>query len=544
MATIDINQYMGPLLFEAAPPDSGAGNAHDRADKSFDDYLHRARTCSSGNGDNGKSGPERESPQFPAPPAENSAAAASCAPSRNNSATDREDTAQGGLNNAEDADSAEISNQSKPNQRQPEDGQRPIDKAQGDSKTKDKKTDEKKETHNEQDPDAMQQAQAIQTNSQINHPAADKNNESPIENKAVAVTAETKKTVDPLPAALKDAQNIPTDIASQTAAEELPGVPVVKSIKGNTPKKVVHENGQKAEKPLPDMQTEESNLLSNDKNSTASKTSKFNDKSSAVKKASNKPAAAAHDGQQKPSHKTSNKEGLSAQVTDSPVSASVTNESPVTPVINTAALQVGINPALIKPVETAADNPKTEPASSKNSDATINPAQRMASAEKIATGLSQTVGDGAQSQIDRVRFVQRVERAFAAVGDRGGSLRLKLSPPELGSLRLEVTVRKGAIRARVEAETPEAKNLLLDNLPALRDKLAQHDIKIQQFDVDLMDRSPGGTPQQTTHQAPSGSRQDDYRHTRSKVRENSDAAPSSTGTASLKDHSGQLNVIV
>ncbi len=54
--------------------------------------------------------------------------------------------------------------------------------------------------------------------------------------------------------------------------------------------------------------------------------------------------------------------------------------------------------------------------------------------------------------------------------------------------------------ARVEADTPSARNLLLDNLPALRERLAAHDIKVQRFDVDLMDRSGGGLAQQSPQQ--------------------------------------------
>jgi flagellar hook-length control protein FliK len=508
MATIDINQYMGPLLFETAPPETGAGNAHDLSDKSFDDYLNRARTSSSGNGDNGKSGLERESPQSPAPPAENSPTAASCAQSQND-IMDR---------NPEDADSAEISNQVETNGRQPEDAQRPIDKAQDDPNAKEGKGGEKKETHNEQEPSALQQAQAFPANVQINHPAADKNNKLPIENKIATEKAETMKTVDPLSATVEDAQKIID-----------PGASVVKSTKGRA-KKVVNGNGQKAEIALAEKQTDGISSLSNDKSPAVTKTSK-------------EPVTAARDGQQKTSHKTANKEGLSAHLADSPVSESVSVAAPVAPAINAAALKADIIPSATK-LSQPADNPKTESATNKNADMTINTAQRLASADKIAAGLSQSLGDGAQSQLDRVRFVQRVERAFAAVGDRGGSLRLKLSPPELGSLRLEITVRKGTIRARVEAETPEAKNLLLENLSALRDRLAQQDIKIQQFDVDLMDRSPGGTPQQANHQAPSGSRQDGYRNSQSQSHENSDAASSSAKTVSLRDHNGQLNVIV
>src|SRR5262249_48349440 len=75
------------------------------------------------------------------------------------------------------------------------------------------------------------------------------------------------------------------------------------------------------------------------------------------------------------------------------------------------------------------------------------------------------------SQADRVRFVQRVEQAFQDLNSQGGSVRLRLSPPDLGSLRIEIKVTRGEMTARVEADTPSARNLLLDNLPALRDRL-------------------------------------------------------------------------
>lgn len=102
----------------------------------------------------------------------------------------------------------------------------------------------------------------------------------------------------------------------------------------------------------------------------------------------------------------------------------------------------------------------------------------------------------AAEQADRVRFVHRVARAFQAAGDRGGSVRLRLHPPELGSLRLELTVRNGLMTARLETETSAARSLLLDNLPALRERLAEHDVRIQRFDVELGNRSSGGSAQE------------------------------------------------
>jgi len=127
-------------------------------------------------------------------------------------------------------------------------------------------------------------------------------------------------------------------------------------------------------------------------------------------------------------------------------------------------------------------------AGSQNETSTRDGATRAGSATASKGSQQAEGGDG----VDRVRFVQRVARAFEAIGDRSRTVRLRLSPPELGSLRLEVTVRGGVMNARVEAETATARNLLLDNLGALRERLAQQDIKIDQFNVDLADRSPGG----------------------------------------------------
>ncbi len=97
-----------------------------------------------------------------------------------------------------------------------------------------------------------------------------------------------------------------------------------------------------------------------------------------------------------------------------------------------------------------------------------------------------------QNSVDQIRFVQRVARAFRAADDQGGEIRLRLSPPELGSLKVEVALRNGVMTAKLEAETTSARNLLLNNLPALRERLADQNIKIERFDVDLRQDGAGG----------------------------------------------------
>lgn len=93
---------------------------------------------------------------------------------------------------------------------------------------------------------------------------------------------------------------------------------------------------------------------------------------------------------------------------------------------------------------------------------------------------------------DQARFVARVAKAFQTAQSRGGELQLRLSPAELGSLKLEIKLKDGVLNARVEAENPTAKSLLVENLPVLKERLAEQGIVVEKFDVELMDRQSQG----------------------------------------------------
>jgi hypothetical protein len=100
--------------------------------------------------------------------------------------------------------------------------------------------------------------------------------------------------------------------------------------------------------------------------------------------------------------------------------------------------------------------------------------------------------DPSQPGPDYWHFLQRVTRGVLAAQERGGVVHLRLTPPALGRLHLEVTVREGALLARIETETPAARALLLDGLGQLRERLAELEVKIQRFQVDLKYESGGG----------------------------------------------------
>jgi len=110
----------------------------------------------------------------------------------------------------------------------------------------------------------------------------------------------------------------------------------------------------------------------------------------------------------------------------------------------------------------------------------------------VARGGERPADNIQLNNADQMRFVDRVARAFRAAEGRQGVVRLRLSPPELGSLRLEIKVQGGALAARLEADTSMARSLLMENLPVLRERLAEQGIRIEQFDVELLDRREGG----------------------------------------------------
>jgi hypothetical protein len=106
-------------------------------------------------------------------------------------------------------------------------------------------------------------------------------------------------------------------------------------------------------------------------------------------------------------------------------------------------------------------------------------------------------------EADRIPFLQRVIRVSAAAGNDSQTIRMRLCPPELGPLRLEIGLQDGAMDARLEVETSAARDLLLQNLPVLEERLRRQDIRLDRFEVDLADRSPDGQSDRASQRSPS-----------------------------------------
>lgn len=221
------------------------------------------------------------------------------------------------------------------------------------------------------------------------------------------------------------------------------------------------------------------------------------------------------------------------------VAAEATAESTATPAPTAAAIPAHSGST----VSTSPPAPLPTLIVPEAAPAAVGVRQGPARTAPAVNAADETPGRAPGAGIDRARFVQRVAGAFRSLSEQNNTLRLKLSPPELGSLRIEITVRNGQMSARLEAETPEARNLLLDHLPALKERLAGQEIKIQQFHVEVADRQPGGG---THHAGQDESRRREARAAAVHGPARGNAAPPAVEATpqSRLGGDGRLNVIV
>ncbi|QDV66929.1 Flagellar hook-length control protein FliK [Rosistilla carotiformis] len=129
---------------------------------------------------------------------------------------------------------------------------------------------------------------------------------------------------------------------------------------------------------------------------------------------------------------------------------------------------------------------------STKSDATVNP-----TAEK-----AKTTEAGRLDQADRARLLQRVSRAFQQLGTDGGSLKIRLHPPRLGSMGIDVNVSGRKINARIVTESEAASQALRENLHDLKNRLAEQGFEIESIEISTdSEASAHQGSQQETHES-------------------------------------------
>lgn len=221
-----------------------------------------------------------------------------------------------------------------------------------------------------------------------------------------------------------------------------------------------------------------------------------------------------------------------AATTTTPDTASVANPNTATPIV-----------APVAATTTPNNQSTTTDAANQNQTSAVTasgPRSRLpAEALAPATG---TNNRRPAVEIDSTRLLTRVVRAFSAAQERDGEVHLRLAPPELGSLRLDIRVENGNLTAHMQTETEAARTAIIDNLPALRERLAEQGVRIERFDVDLMQRQPGGMPDQQNGRQPE-SPEPTPRFVQT-ARTSSTAAATPSLVSSVSGSASGLNVIV
>ncbi|MEY4119165.1 MAG: hypothetical protein RLZZ116_2493 [Planctomycetota bacterium] len=106
------------------------------------------------------------------------------------------------------------------------------------------------------------------------------------------------------------------------------------------------------------------------------------------------------------------------------------------------------------------------------------------------------------TEADAHPSVQLAAKGIAILGNqRGGAITMRLEPPALGQLRIELQIQQGAVVADFTAATPEARVLLEANLGMLRERLESQGLSVERISV----HGGRGTESASPVAAPAGS---------------------------------------
>ncbi len=104
-----------------------------------------------------------------------------------------------------------------------------------------------------------------------------------------------------------------------------------------------------------------------------------------------------------------------------------------------------------------------------------------------------TVDDGVTPQsspgpsgtlLDGDRFSGRIVRGLSAlVNQRGGVMHMRLDPPDLGVLRVQMTIARGTVAAEFQPSTVQAHALLEQGMGVLRAALESHGLVVDRLTV-------------------------------------------------------------
>jgi flagellar hook-length control protein FliK len=98
---------------------------------------------------------------------------------------------------------------------------------------------------------------------------------------------------------------------------------------------------------------------------------------------------------------------------------------------------------------------------------------------------------GAAVRAQRGSFAELVRLVRLNVGNRNSSATLRLDPPELGRMKVDVRMSDDALRLRIEVGNSQARELLSERVEQLAAALRAHDIRMERVEIVTVNQPDG-----------------------------------------------------
>ncbi|MCA9015651.1 MAG: flagellar hook-length control protein FliK, partial [Planctomycetaceae bacterium] len=103
-----------------------------------------------------------------------------------------------------------------------------------------------------------------------------------------------------------------------------------------------------------------------------------------------------------------------------------------------------------------------------------------------AAGTQSTAPAGPPVDVKQVeQLVERVVEAVRQSQSTGQQLKIRLSPPELGTLQIEVSLKNGEYSAKLEVQNRHAQKVINDNIAQLKEALSKTGVSLDRIDVHI-----------------------------------------------------------
>jgi flagellar hook-length control protein FliK len=126
---------------------------------------------------------------------------------------------------------------------------------------------------------------------------------------------------------------------------------------------------------------------------------------------------------------------------------------------------------------------------------------QASSSNAAATGSSSSLASGLQTQgPDGAMNAARLARGLQnAVQQRGGAMTLRLTPPELGTVRIEMQMNSTGVRAQLHTETSNAQSMLHQQLGQLKSVLENQGLSVDRLSVHQLGSQSSSSSSQGQH---------------------------------------------